>query len=143
MDAAERADAPRLVAEALANRGAALAAAGDRALGQVQVERALRLARQEGDRFAEADVLRILAVIHQASGDPDGAIAHAHEALEVAVALGHPWTTAEIQRDLGRIFRAVGRKDEAVTAFSAAEEAFRLLGSVPRAEAMRREGEGA
>jgi len=140
MDAAERADAPRLVAEALANRGAALAATGDRTLGQVQVERALRLARQEGDRFAEADVLRILAVIRQTSGDVAGAIARADEALAVAAALGHPWTTAEIQRDLGRIYRAVGREDDAREAFRAAEQAFRVLGSVPRAEAMLREG---
>ena len=143
LDAAERAEAPRLMAEALANRGAALATLGDRTLGQVQVERALRIARQEGDRFAEADVLRLLAVIRQAGGDLDAAIGLAHEALEVAAALGHPWTTAEIQRDLGRFYRSVGRDDEAATAFGAAEDAFRVLGSVPRAEAMRLEREGA
>jgi len=139
LDAAERAQAPRLVAEALANRGAALATAGDRTLGQVQVERALGIARHEGDRFAEADVLRMLAVMAHAGGDADGAIRLAREALEVAAALGHPWTTAEIQRDIGRIYRDIGREADAVGAFTAAEDAFRQLGSLPRADAMRQE----
>jgi tetratricopeptide (TPR) repeat protein len=139
MDAAERAEAPRLMAEALANRGAVLSTLGDPHLGQVQVERGLRIARDEGDRFAEADVLRMLAVIRQAAGAPHEALDLAREALQVAAVLGHPWTTAEIQRDLGRLYRAMGRGGDATAAFRAAEEAFRLLGSVPRAEAMHRE----
>jgi tetratricopeptide (TPR) repeat protein len=142
LDAAEHAGAPRLIAEALANRGAALAALDDGALGQVQVDRALGIARQEGDRFAEADVLRLLGLIAQKRGNADLALARLGEALAVATALGHPWTTAEIQRDLARVFRALGRNAEAGRAFAAAEEAFRLLGSVPRAEAMLREAQG-
>jgi tetratricopeptide (TPR) repeat protein len=141
LDAAEQAHARRLVAEALANRGAALAALGDGALGQVQVDRALGIAREEGDRFAEADVLRLLGLIAQARGNPDLALTRMREALRVAEALGHPWTTAEIQRDRGRVYRALGKSGDAVAAFAAAEAAFRLLGSVPRAEAVRREGQ--
>jgi len=142
LDAAEQARAPRLIAEALANRGAALAALGDDTLARVQVDRALGIARQEGDRFAEADVLRLLGLIAQTRGNPELALARLREALGVAEALGHPWTTAEVQRDLARVFRALGRNAEAAGAFAAAETAFRSLGSVPRAEAMQREGAG-
>jgi tetratricopeptide (TPR) repeat protein len=142
LDAAEQANAPRLMAEALANRGAALAALGDGTLGQVQVDRALELARAESDRFAEADVLRLLGILARSRGDLDLAHTRLVEALGVAQALGHPWTTAEIQRDLGRVHRALGRHAEAAAAFAAAEAAFRLLGSVPRADAMLREAQG-
>ena len=142
VDAAERAAQPRLLAEALANRGAALAALGDLAMGRAQVERGLDLARVEGDRFAEADLLRILATIAHAEGNVGTAIEHAQAALAVAATLRHPWSTAEIQRDLGRIYRAQGRTADAATAYAAAETAFRELGSVPRAEAMRREAAG-
>jgi tetratricopeptide (TPR) repeat protein len=140
LDAAEQARAPRLIAEALANRGAVLAALGDGTVGQVQVDRALRIAREEGDRFAEADVLRLLGLIAHTRGSPDLALARLREALDVAEALGHPWTTAEVQRDLGRLYRAIGRHQEAASAFTAAEAAFRSLGSTPRADAMRHEG---
>lgn len=142
MDAAERAAQPRLVAEALANRGAALAALGDTAMGKAQVERGLELARLEGDRFAEADLLRILATIALSERDVHAAIEWAEAALAVADTLGHPWSTAEIQRDLGRILRAAGRTHDALAAFAAAEAAFRALGSVPRAEAVQREATG-
>lgn len=142
VDAAERAAQPRLLAEALANRGAALAALGDLAMGRVQVERGLDIARVEGDRFAEADLLRILATIAHAEGNAGTAIEHAQAALAVAATLRHPWSTAEIQRDLGRIYRAQGRTADAAAAYAAAEAAFRELGSVPRAEAMRQEAAG-
>lgn len=141
LDAAEQANAPRLVAEALANRGAALVGLGDLTLGQVLVDRALGLAREEGDRFAEADVLRLLGLIAQTRGDLDLARTRLREALAVADALGHPWTSAEIQRDLGRAYRALGRPADAAAAFTAAEAAFRALGSTPRADAMRREAQ--
>jgi tetratricopeptide (TPR) repeat protein len=139
LDHAERAEAPRLIGEALANRGAALVADGDVALGRAQVERALAVARAEGDRFAEPDVLRILGTIALATGDRATALRYGEEALQLAVALRHPWTLAEVQRDLSRTYRALGRRPEAAAALDAAEAAFRALGSVPRAEAMREE----
>ncbi|MDH4044550.1 MAG: hypothetical protein OEY20_13340 [Gemmatimonadota bacterium] len=141
LEFAERAGASRLVGEALANRGAALAALGEVALGRVQVERALVLVRAEQDRFAEPDVLRILGTIELASRNTTAALRWAREALARATALRHPWTIAEVQRDLARTYRAIGAEQEARTAFDAAAEAFLALGSAPRADAMRLERE--
>lgn len=138
VDAADRTGQPRLTAEALANRGAALAALGDLEMGYAQVLRGLELARTEGDRFAEADLLRILATIAHAEGKAAEGLRHADAALAVAADLGHPWSTAEVQRDRGRILEALGRAHDARAAFGAAETAFRTLGAVPRAEQARR-----
>ncbi|MDH3495595.1 MAG: tetratricopeptide repeat protein [Gemmatimonadota bacterium] len=141
LDAAERAEAPRLIAEALSTRGEAMAAKGDHALGRLQVERALMLARQEGDRLAEADALRILATIARATGAHEEAEGLAHRALEVATAVRHPWGIAEIQREIGEMFRALGRHAEAVERFTAAATAFQQLGATPRADRMRERAE--
>jgi tetratricopeptide (TPR) repeat protein len=142
LEFAERADAARLIGEALANRGAALAALGEIPLGRVQVERALVLVRAEQDRFAEADVLRILGTIALADHSTVAALRWGREALALATTLRHPWTIAEVQRDLARTYRAIGAEREARAAFDAAAESFVALGSVPRAETMRQEREG-
>jgi len=143
LEAAESAKAPRLVGEALANRGAALAALGDMAVGRFQVVRGLTLVRAERDRFAEPDLLRILGTIALAEGDHAAALRMGREALALAAELRHPWTIAEVQRDLARTFRAAGREPEARRAYAAAAAAFRALGSGPRADAMAAEGAGA
>lgn len=140
LDAAERARAPRLLAEALANRGAALGSLGDGMVAEVQIERALAIAREEEDRLAESDALRLLGRNARERGQLDTALARLREALAVARTLGHPWSLAEVERDLARTYRAVGRDDEAAASYAAAEQTFRELGSVPRAEQMRREG---
>lgn len=142
LEYAEAADAPRLTGEALANRGAALAALGDPPVGRFQVVRGLTLVRAEQDRFAEPDLLRILGTIALAEGDLEEALRFGREALALADQLHHPWTTAEVQRDLARTYRALGREPDARQAYAAAAEAFRALGSVPRAEAMTREAAG-
>jgi tetratricopeptide (TPR) repeat protein len=139
LESAEAARAPRLIGEALANRGAALAALGDPSLGRFQVTRGLTLVRAERDRFAEPDLLRILGAIALAEGDRDAALRLGREALTLADELRHPWTTAEVQRDLARTYRALGQDAEARDAYAAAAAAFRALGSVPRAEAMMME----
>ena len=141
LEAAERAGSARLLGEALSSRGEAMAALGEVAVGRAQVERGLALARAEGDRLAEADALRILANVARAEGWDTGAERLAREGLEVATALRHPWTVAEIQRDLGELFDALGRPADAAQRFRAAETAFRQLGSTPRAEAMRERAE--
>jgi tetratricopeptide (TPR) repeat protein len=139
---AEAARAPRLIGEALASRGAALAALGETAVGRFQVVRGLTLVRAEQDRLAEPDVLRILGTIALAEGDRDTALRLGREALALATGLRHPWTIAEVQRDLARTCRAMGREAEARTAFAAAATAFRALGSEPRAQAMDTERAG-
>jgi tetratricopeptide (TPR) repeat protein len=139
LEYAEAAEAPRLIGEALANRGAALAALGEVALGRFQVVRGLTLVRAERDRFAEPDLLRILGVIALNEGDLVSALRLGQEALALALALGHPWTIAEVQRHLARTHRALGREGEARTAYDAAAAAFRQLGSAPRADAIAEE----
>ncbi len=142
LEFAEAARAPRLIGEALANRGAALAALGDPALGRFQVVRGLTLVRAEQDRFAEPDLLRILGTIALTEGDRDAALRLGREALALADELRHPWTTAEVQRDLARTYRALARESEARRSYAAAADAFRALGSAPRAEAVTAEATG-
>jgi tetratricopeptide (TPR) repeat protein len=142
LEIAERAGARRLLAEALANRGAALAALGDRALGRAQIERGVELARTEGDRLAEADALAMLATLATASGAHDDAERLGREALAIAEEVHHLWTIAEIQRQRARHYRAAGRATDAAAAYSAAEQAFRALGSIPRAEMVANERSG-
>jgi tetratricopeptide (TPR) repeat protein len=137
LEAAAAVGAPRLVAEALSSRGEAMAELGDMALARTQVERGLALARQERDRLAEHDALRILANIARMEGRPDEAVRVARQALAVALAVGHPWTIAEVQRDLGAAHQALGQRAEASHAFEAAAEAFEKLGATPRADRMR------
>jgi tetratricopeptide (TPR) repeat protein len=139
LEYAEAAEAPRLIGEALANRGAALAALGEVALGRFLVVRGLTLVRAEGDRFAEPDLLRILGTMARADGDHEAALRLGREALGLALQLAHPWTIAEAQRDLARTYRALEREPEAQDGFAAAAAAFRSLGSVPRAEAIAAE----
>lgn len=142
LEYAEAAEAPRLMGEALASRGAARAALGEIAVGRFQVVRGLTLVRAEQDRLAEPDVLRILGTIALAAGDRDAALRLGTEALALATELRHPWTIAEVQRDLARTYRALDRESEAQQAYAAAAAAFRDLGSAPRAEAMGAEAAG-
>jgi tetratricopeptide (TPR) repeat protein len=138
LEAAAAAGAPRLVAEALSSRGEAMAELGDVALGRTQVERGLAIARREGDRLAEPDALRILANIARRESRPADAMRIGRQALDAALALGHPWTIAEVQRDMGATYAALGKRAEASRAFEAAAAAFDKLGSTPRAEQMRK-----
>jgi tetratricopeptide (TPR) repeat protein len=138
LEAAERTGSRRLLAEALSGRGAAMAALGDRVLGRMLVERGLALAREDGDRLAEADALRTLASIDHAAGRTADAERISQLALAVAEALGHPWMVAEIQRERGTLlWDAPTRRTEAAACFAAAAAAFEQLGSTPRAERMR------
>jgi tetratricopeptide (TPR) repeat protein len=137
LESAAAAGAPRLVAEALSSRGEAMAELGDMALGRTQVERGLALARREGDRLAEPDALRILANIARLEGHSAEAVRIALQALNVAQTLGHPWTIAEVQRDLGAAYLALGKRADGVRALEAAAAAFELLGATPRADQMR------
>jgi tetratricopeptide (TPR) repeat protein len=137
LSAAEASGSARLVAEALSSRGEAVAGLGDRALGRTQIERALAMARQEGDRLAEPDALRILATIALGERNLSEALRLAGEALELATRVGLPWSVGKVQRDLGEVLAAAGRRPDAARAFEAAAAAFDRLGATPRAEKMR------
>jgi hypothetical protein len=55
----------------------------------------------------------------------------------IAERVRHPWTIGEAQRELGDLFRLVGRDADAQGAFQAAAQAFEKIGAVSRADAMR------
>jgi tetratricopeptide (TPR) repeat protein len=142
LEAAERAGSARLVAEAQANRGAAIAGLGDPELGRIHLERSLTIALHERDRLAEADVLRLLGTAALAVGAHAEAVRRGEESLTVARETHHPWAIAESQHDLARAYRAAGRAADAASAFAAAEAAYRSLGATVRADAAHREGAG-
>lgn len=137
LEAAERAAAPRLLAEAFAARGDALATLGDVPLGTAQVRRGLQLARDEADRLAEADVLRMLANVARLTGQYESAIGSLREALSVAEETENPWSLAKIRRDQGEVYADMGKPTLAAAAFDQAADQFLKLGSIPRAEAVR------
>ncbi|HEX9727537.1 MAG TPA: tetratricopeptide repeat protein [Gemmatimonadales bacterium] len=138
LEAAERADSPRVVAQAFVSRGEAIAALGDTALGRAQADRGLRLAGKQNDRLAEAEALRILGGIARGEGSTADAEQLVRDALGIATELHHPFATAELHRDLAALSLDAGRRRDAAFHFGLAEESFLKLGSVPRAEAMRR-----
>jgi len=142
LEAAERAASARLIAEAQANRGAAMMGLGDPELGRAQLERSLILARSERDRLAEADILRLLSRAARVAGAGAEAVRLGEESLAVARDTRHPWSVAEAEHDLARAYRAVGRKTAAATAFAAAEHSYRSLGAGSRADSVRAEAAG-
>lgn len=142
-EAAERAHAvaveaglPRLVAQAFASRGDAEAALGDVDLGRAHLRRALTIARNEEDRLAEAEALRLLANVARTTGALADAQRLIREALTVVADLGHPWAAAEVHRDRGAIAGAAGRGVDAEHAYQAAAANFLRLGALSRAKEM-------
>jgi len=142
LEAAERAfelafriGSPRLVAQALAMRGEALALLGDHPLGHAQVRRALELAQEQEDHVAEVDALRILCTL-EADRDAARAEQMGRQAVTLARSLGQPWATAEAERDLGSFLARVGRGAEAAERFDAAAAGFESLGAEARAAQM-------
>lgn len=137
LEIAEHIDQPRLIAQSLAMRGEALALSGDLPLGRAQVALALSVARQQEDRLAQVEALRILACIERLAGALEAAERGAGEALAIAAQIDHPWAVAEVERDLATILVAGGRVDEAAAALTRAAESYARLGSAERARRMR------
>jgi len=127
----------RLLAQALAMRGEALGLAGDLPLGRAQVRRALGLAREQEDRLAEIEALRISGNLEREARAFESAEQLEREALTLATALAHPWTIATVQRDLGELYQQAGRAADAARAFDAAAAAYEQLGAQRRAEQVR------
>jgi tetratricopeptide (TPR) repeat protein len=118
-------------------RGEALGLSGDLPLGRAQVQRALGLAREQEDRLAEVEALRISGNLECEARSFERAEQLEREALAVATTLAHPWTVATVQRDLGELYRRAGRSSEAVRAFEAAAAVYEQLGAQSRAERVR------
>jgi len=133
LEISERNGTWRLTAQALAMRGEALGLLGDLPMGRAQVERALALARIREDHEAEIESLRILSNLERQSGRLGVAEELGRMALAQALALDHPMSIAEVQRDLGEVLFASGRKSEAVRCWNAAAEGYTRLGAHSRA----------
>src|SRR6185503_15433667 len=84
------------------------------------------------DREAEIESLRILGNLERRAGRLETAIERGRAALELATTLAHPLSVAEVQRDLGEIYLAAGRKDEAARSLDQAADGFARLGVVFR-----------
>ncbi|WP_165075334.1 tetratricopeptide repeat protein [Paludisphaera rhizosphaerae] len=81
--------------------------------------RLLESARTAGDRRAEATALADLAMLW-AKDEPQKAVTPLFEALALRRALGDRGGEAEVQVDLGRVLKALGRADESRSALEAA-----------------------
>ncbi|MBI4503568.1 MAG: tetratricopeptide repeat protein [Gemmatimonadetes bacterium] len=137
LEIAERDETWRLAAQAFAMRGEAMALLGDLPLGRAQVERALALARKREDRLAEVEALRILCNLERRAGRVAESERMGRAALDLATTLAHPWSVAEVQRDLGELFAVTGRGSEAAACWTEAAAGFQKLGAHSRADEMR------
>jgi tetratricopeptide (TPR) repeat protein len=136
-EVAEEIGSLRLVAQALAMRGEALGLQGDLPMGREQVARALSLAREQEDRLVEVEALNFWCNLEREARHFDEAERLGREALAVATGLAHPWTVAEVQRDLGALYERAGRPSDAAQAFEAAAAAYERLGAHARAARAR------
>lgn len=138
VSAAERAGDARIFGQALGASSETHARLGDLELARVQADRALALADSHDDPLNAADALRVLSLIERMDGAPRRAEELGLRALEMARQLKHPWTVAEVQRELGGLYVAIGQRRGAGQAFAEAAAAFLKAGSTVRAEQMRR-----
>jgi tetratricopeptide (TPR) repeat protein len=138
VEAAEAAGDQRILGQALAARSETAAAIGDLNIARALAERARSLATTHDHIVGEADALRILSIIARMSGEPDRSEQLVEEALDIAARVNDPWRRAEAERDLGELYQAVGRVDDASVAFADAANAFEQLGAVARATHMRK-----
>ena len=81
------------------------------------LERALHLARADGQRANETDALRLLGDVHSSRHRPDGATAEAEtcyrEALSLATELGMRPLVAHCHLGLGKLYRRTGQREQA------------------------------
>ncbi len=133
---ADRAGDARIFGQALAASAETAAVAGDIALARVQVKRALEIARTHDDVLAEADALRINALLCLWNAEHKRAEDLGNQALRTAERVKHPWAVAEVERALGEIYEASGKLPLAARAFDAAAAAYHRMGAPDRASLM-------
>jgi class 3 adenylate cyclase/tetratricopeptide (TPR) repeat protein len=118
----------------------ALLLAGRPAEALEQAERALTLARQRGERGALAWALRVRAEIAACDGRSGVDLAEAayHEPLALAEELGMRPLQAHCHFGLGKLYRRIGRAEEAYAELTTTVEMLREMGMafwLPEAEA--------
>jgi DNA-binding SARP family transcriptional activator len=96
----------------------------------VQVNQtALRVARQLGDRGAEAQALNDLGIVHRCQGRFEQAVGCQQQSLAVFRELGMAQGQAESLRELGETLRAVGQPEQARAHWHQALTIFEHLGT--------------
>jgi tetratricopeptide (TPR) repeat protein len=90
-------------------------------------DRAVRLARQRGERGHEAWALRLFGEIaaHRTPLDADAAAAHYHQALTLAEELGMRPLQAHCRRGLGTLYARLGQWEQARPELGAALDFYR------------------
>jgi tetratricopeptide (TPR) repeat protein len=127
----------RVFAQALAARSQTYVALGDVDLARVQALTALEFATANEDPLTQADALNILSMAARSREDFEQAADLGRRALAIARRVGHPWTEAEVERELGELYVRLGQGKDAARAFRAAAAAFTRGGSQVRARRMR------
>jgi tetratricopeptide (TPR) repeat protein len=101
---------------------------GDLAQGYALSQQALALARELGDRPAEAKVLWNLLQHEIAAGEIQNALAYGEQALHIARAEGLSEQVAYVLTDLWKVYAMNGRSQQALAAVSEAQGLWRELG---------------
>jgi len=115
LDAAERLDEPLARGHAHYLLGHAMAELDDFDAADPHVRQALDLFRQLGDRANEAVVLHGLAAMLERQERYDEALAVALDALRMLKAVGHWWTQATLENEVGWLYAHLGQYDQALT----------------------------
>jgi tetratricopeptide (TPR) repeat protein len=107
-------------------------------------ERALELFTQLGDEVGRAEALRWIGRVHAERGDLPAAERRLRETVRIAMRLQRPLLEAEACRDLGRLKRTEGDREESLKWLRRAHDRFVAVGAVKDAAGVWRElgGEG-
>lgn len=120
--------APALRARAAFVSGRLACRQGDDRSALARGAESLRLAREAGDRAAEARALDLLGLVGHDLNDFDGAIAHHRAALALRRELGDDYAVAVSLNNLGLVHFDRGDYDEAAASFTAGLEAAARVG---------------
>ena len=103
----------------------------DPAVGEQLSQQTLALARELGDRQAEAKSLWNLMLVHTFDGKPQQSIVYGEQSLAIARELGLREQLAFTLNDLGSGYALVGQLERALAALREAGELWQELGNLP------------
>jgi non-specific serine/threonine protein kinase len=97
---------------------------GESAAGQIEMEAALTLARQAGDRWSECDILRSMGVSDWLIGQHARASSQIRESLRLAAAVGDEYNIAICMEALAMVAASESRPQRAARLLGAAAAAW-------------------
>ncbi|HEY7768954.1 tetratricopeptide repeat protein [Longimicrobium sp.] len=136
IELAGQAGAEDVVAIAETERASLRARAGDGALAEAMVVRALERFERLGEPLGRADALRVRASAAHARSREQEASEYLQSALEIARQHADPLLLAEVQRDRGLLLRDTGEVEGARAALEESAAHFATLGAAAEAEAV-------